>query len=122
MLVIDSGAVTWFAQRSGTRNTVLRGLIAAYGPPTVPVAVLVECTTGTPKRDTLTNRFLQGCEVIETLPTELARVAAVRRHSAGRGSAVDAIVAVFADGGAVVTGDVKDLQALVHERTTVIPI
>lgn len=122
MLVIDSGAVTWFAQRSGARNAVLRELIAAYGPPTVPVAVLVECTTGTPKHDTLTNRFLKGCEVIETLPTPLARVAAARRHSAGCGSAVDAIVAVYADGGVVVTGDVKDLEALVHEQTTVIGV
>lgn len=122
MLVLDSGAVTWFAARSAVRERVLSDLVARFGVPVVPVEVLVECTTGLASRDVLTNRFLKNCEIVETLPVALARLAAARRFVAGRGSAVDAIVAVIADGGAVVTGDVKDIQALAQERTTVIAV
>ncbi|MHB1894010.1 MAG: hypothetical protein ACYCTZ_11025 [Candidatus Dormibacteria bacterium] len=98
----------------------LRG--AGLWPPVVPSAVLVESLTGHVGRDVSPNRLLKGCDVVTELPEPLARRAAALRCHARRGSAVDAIVVATAEpGGTVLTGDVKDLQALAdHARDVVI--
>jgi len=90
-------------------------------PPLVPSVVLVECLSGRQRNDAVTNRFLKTCEIVEEIPQELARRAAVLRASAGRGSAVDAVaVAVAEPGGAVLSGDLADLRALAAHADDVI--
>jgi hypothetical protein len=75
--------------------------------------VLIECITGDARRDARTNRLLKTCEIVDTLPADLARRAAWLRTKARRGSAIDALVVASADpGGAVLTGDPKDLIAI----------
>ena len=79
----------------------------------VPALVLVECLSGRQRIDAVVNRFLKECVVVDGPHEKLARGAGVIRARAGRGSAVDAVVVAMAEpGGAVLTGDVKDLTAL----------
>ncbi len=89
-------------------------------PPLVPSVVLVECLSGRERNDVLANRFLKTCEIIEEIPQQLARRAAVLRASAGRGSAVDAVVAVAEPGGAVLSSDLPDLRSLAAHADDVI--
>jgi hypothetical protein len=109
-LVLDSGAITRLAQRSRTAAALITALRAqGLWPALIPSAVLIECLTG----DARTNSLLKTCEIVDNLPTDLARRAAWLRTKARRGSAIDALVVATADpGGAVLTGDPKDLLAL----------
>jgi hypothetical protein len=87
----------------------------------VPIVVLVECLSGRPATDTIVNRFLKLCEIVETIPEAVARRAGVLRSLARQGSAVDAIVVALAEsGGAVLTGDIHDLRALARHAADVI--
>lgn len=72
-------------------------------------------------RDAAANRFLRTCDIRETVPTSLARRAAAFRTKAGRGSAVDALVAATADpGGTLLTGAAAaDFVALAANATDV---
>lgn len=114
MLVLDSGGVSRLAERS--RQSV--ALIQAFRetglwPPLIPSVVLVECLQGDPARDAHANRFLKMCDIVEEAPQALARRAAFLRRRARRGSAVDALVVAFAEGGGtVLTSDPADLEAL----------
>ena len=59
--------------------------------------------------------------MVTDLPEPLARRAAALRYQARSGSAVDTIVVATAEpGGPVVTGDVKDLQALADQARDVV--
>ena len=109
-LVLDSGAVTHLAQRSRTAAALITALRAqGLWPALIPSAVLIECLTG----DARTNSLLKTCEIVDNLPADLARRAAWLRTKARRGSAIDALVVATADpGGAVLTGDPKDLIAI----------
>jgi hypothetical protein len=121
-LVLGSGAVTRLARR----DEDAAGIIAAFvrdgiWPPLVPSVVLVECLSGRGRNDVLTNRFLKTCEIIDEVPQHLARRAAVLRTSAGRGSAVDALVVAVAEpGGAVLSGDLADLRTFAAHADDVI--
>ncbi len=114
MLILDSGGVSRLAER--TRQSV--ALIQAFRetglwPPLIPSVVLVECLQGDAARDANANRFLKMCDIIEETPQLLARRAAFLRRRARRGSAVDALVVAFAEGGGtVLTSDHADLEAL----------
>ncbi|MGF1598398.1 MAG: type II toxin-antitoxin system VapC family toxin [Acidimicrobiales bacterium] len=82
-------------------------------PPLVPSVVLTETITGRQRNDANINRFLRTCDIVENLPQHLARRAGALRALARQGAAVDAIVVAFAEpGGAVLTSDPKDLNAL----------
>ena len=121
-LVLDSGAVTYLAQRTRTAVALISALRArGLWPALIPSAVLIECLTGDARRDARTNRLLKTCEIVETLPSEVARRAAWLRTKARRGSAIDALVVATAEpGGAVLTGDPSDLVAIAdhsHEVT-----
>lgn len=112
MLVLDSGAVTFFARPNSANAAVWRAWGRGGLSPVVPSVVLVECLTAS-SRDANVNRFLKSCDVTTELPESLVRRAAALRTRAGRGSAVDAIlVAVAEPGGTVLTGDYDDLSAL----------
>jgi predicted nucleic acid-binding protein len=126
MLVLDSGAVTRLAERSARAAALIVALRAeGLWPPVVPSVVLVECLTGEGSRDARQHRFLRTCDVAETVPVVLARRAAWLRARAGRGSAVDALVAAAAEPrGTVLTGDPADLRALAAHasRVTIEPL
>lgn len=114
MLILDSGGVSFLAERS-PRAALLLARLRRDGlwPATVPTAVLVECLTGHAGRDVTTNRLLKACEVDGGLDERLARRAAALRTAAGRGSGVDAVVVACAEpGGAVLTSDAEGLNAL----------
>ncbi len=114
VLILDSGAVTNLAHRGRTAAASLRKALDRDSWSTVvPSIVLVECLSGRQHNDALVNRFLKRCRIVDAPHESLARRAGALRARAGRGSAVDAVVVAMAEpGGAVVTGDVKDLRAL----------
>lgn len=114
MLVLGSGGVSRLARRRPDAAAVIAAFKAeGLWPPVVPSVVLVESTTGRQRRDANVNRFLKTCDIVEDLPQHLARRAGTLRALARQGSAVDAIVVALAEpGGAVLTGDIKDLTAL----------
>jgi hypothetical protein len=114
MLVLDSGAVTRLAERSGRAAALIAALRAeGLWPPVVPSVVLAECLTGEGSRDATQHRFLHTCDVTDSIPVGLARRAAWLRARARKGSAVDALVTATAEpGGTVLAGDAADLRAL----------
>ena len=119
MLILDSGAVSRLAERTREMAALLRALRdEGLWPPLVPSAVLVECLQGHVGRDAAANRLLTTCDIVEELPSSVARRAAFLRTRARKGSAVDAIVVAHAEpGGTVLTCDVGDLEALAaHAR------
>ena len=123
ILVLDSGAISRLSHRT-TRSAAMIAALRKEGlwPTLVPTAVLVESLTGRPDRDTMTNRLLATCVLEDRLSAAKARRAAMLRHRAGRGSAVDAIVIGAAEpGGTVLSGDIGDLAALAAhaERVTI---
>jgi hypothetical protein len=121
MLVLDSGAVTRLAERSG-RTAALIAALRAEGlwPPVVPSMVLVECLTGEGPRDAAQHRFLRTCDITQTVSVPLARRAAWLRSRARIGSAIDALVIAVAEpGGTVLTGDLADLRALAEHASGV---
>lgn len=113
-LILDSGAVTRLARQNRLSSETIRlagnkDLWSAI----VPSLVLVECLTGRQNKDATVNRFLKRCQVVDGPHEKLARRAGSLRAKAGRGSAVDAVVVAMAEpGGAVLTGDHRDLRAL----------
>lgn len=114
MLVLDSCAVGALS-RPGPALLAELAVLRRDGlwPPVIPTAVVVECLTGHAGRDAGTNRLVATCRIRPELPIRLARRAAQLRFQAGRGSAVDAIVAASAEpDGVVLTGDHSDLSAL----------
>ena len=121
VLVLDSGAVTLLAERSGRAAALIMAFRAdGLWPPVVPSIVLVECLTGQGSRDAPEHRFLRTCDVTEAVPIALARRAAWLRARARTGSAVDAVVTAAAEpGGTVLTGDPADLRALAQHASGV---
>ena len=119
--VLDSGGVSWLAQRSPRAAAVIREMRAAgFWPALVPAPVLVECLTGQAGRDAPANQLLKSCAVVTEFPQALARRCARLRCEARRGSAVDAIVVGIAEpDGVVLTSDPDDLAALVQAATGV---
>lgn len=120
-VVLDSGGVSWFAERSPRTAAVITEMRGAgLWPPMVPAPVLVECLTGHPARDAQANQLLKACEVVTEFPQALVRRCARLRFAARRGSAVDAIVIGLAEpNGVAFTSDPDDLAALAHEATGV---
>ncbi|WP_419919013.1 hypothetical protein [Candidatus Poriferisocius sp.] len=114
MIVLDSGAVSRLARQHQDSLALIATLKRdGLWPPVVPSVVLTESTSGHQRSDANINRFLKTCEIAEQLPEHLARRAGTLRTLARRGSVVDAIVVALAEpGGAVLTSDIKDLQAL----------
>ena len=113
-LVLDAGGVSRLARRSQDAAAMIT-VFSRDGnwPPVVPSVVLVECTSGRPRHDTVINRFLKICDITEEIPEHIARRAGSLRAAAGRGSAVDALVVALAEpGGTVLSSDLVDLRAL----------
>lgn len=121
MLVLDSGGVSRLARRRPDAAAMIAAFTAeGLWPPIVPSVVLAESITGRQRNDANTNRFLKTCDIIEDLPEHVARRAGALRTLARQGSAVDAIVVAIAEpGGAVLTSDPNDLNALASHTTGV---
>lgn len=121
MLVLDSAGVSRLAERSPSAAALISALQGqGLWPPVVPSIVLVECLTGDGSRDAAEHRLLRMCDILERLPSELARRAAYLRSHARRGSAVDALVVATAEpGGTVLTADPGDLQRLAAHASAV---
>ena len=124
LLVLDSGGVTRLSRQSQDAAALITALKRdALWPPIVPSIVLVECLSGRPRTDALTNRFLKTCDILEELPRHLARRAGILRAMARQGSAVDAIVVASAEpGGSVLSGDISDLRAIAAHADDVLVI
>ena len=122
MLVLDSGAISRLSELSRRVAALIETLKAAgLWPPVVATPVLIEALHGDPERDALANRLLKACNVIEHVPVNMARRAALLRHRARRGSAIDALVVAMAEpGGTVLTSDLPDLRALAAHTGDVI--
>lgn len=122
LLVLDSGGVTRLAQRRQDTAAVIEVFQRdGLWPPIVPSVVLVEALSGRARTDALVNRLLKTCDVVDVLPEHVARRAGNLRTLAGQGSAVDAVVVAMAElGGAVLSGDLKDLRALANHAEDVI--
>ena len=121
MLVLDSGGVSRLAERSRQAAALILAFREeGLWPPVVPSVVLVECLQGHAGRDAVTNRFLKLCDIVEEIPEQLARRAAMLRRQARRGSAVDALVIASAEpGGIVLTSDPVDLATLALRANSV---
>jgi hypothetical protein len=123
-LILDSGGITALAdQRARLTELRRRGM----WPAQVPAVALTEALTGDHLRDFHTNRLLRACQIRE-VGEHLARTAARLRTATGRAgdiSAVDAIVAAYADScpePVVLTSDTADLAALAahtHRHITI---
>lgn len=120
-LVLDSGGVSWLAERSPRGAALIREMkIAGLWPALVPAPVIVECLTGQAGRDAPANRLLKSLDVVTELPLAQARRCARLRFEARRGSAVDAIVIGVAEpDGVVLTSDPRDLAVLADVATGV---
>ena len=120
-LVLDSGGVSRLARRKQDAAAMITAFARdGIWPPVVPSVVLVECLSGRPNHDTITNRFLKICDITEDVPEHLARRAGILRASAQRGSAVDALVIAMAEpGGTVLSSDLVDLRALAAQADDV---
>jgi hypothetical protein len=114
-LVLDSGGVSRLARRSQDAAALITVFVRqGIWPPVVPTVVLVECLSGRPQHDAVTNRFLKTCDLVDEVPEHLARRAGMLRAAARRGSAIDALVVAIAEpSGSVLTGDIVALRALV---------
>ena len=121
MLVLDSGGVTRLARRHQDTAALIAVLKRdGLWPPLVPSVVLAESISGRQHVDANVNRFIKTCDIVEELLERIARRAGALRALAGQGSAVDAIVIAAAEpGGTVLTGDLKDFQALVSHANDV---
>lgn len=117
--MLDSGAVTALAGRSGRARAWLEMLVQHRGPVAVPAAVLVECTTGHAGRDAEVNRVLKklipgrGPVAVDE---QTARRAGALRFAAHRDDGIDALVAAEATRiphtCVVLTADPDDLGVL----------
>ncbi|MFI6395673.1 hypothetical protein ACIBHY_41775 [Nonomuraea sp. NPDC050547] len=128
-LILDSGAVTFLADRTPSAVALLRHLREReVWPPVIPSVVLVECLTGSAGRDAKVLRFPPARSPLTDLPKDLARRAASLRTKAlasmaradrkSLPSAVDALVIAYAEaeGAALVlTGNGKDLRPLAEQ-------
>lgn len=121
-LVLDSGGLSLLA---GSRSDAAEFRLRYGWPAVVPAVVLAESLTGDHRRDHAVNRFLTTCRII-TVDEQHGREAARMRTRTGRAgslTAVDAVVAATAarlPDPVVVTGDPRDLSALLaHARMPV---
>ena len=115
-LVLDSGALSAWAERDRRVVAALEALRRTGGHVVVPTVVIAESTTGDGRRDAMVNRRLKGAALDECDEPRARRAAALRFASRSDESisVVDAIVAAAGEryGGTVMTADPDDLNRL----------
>jgi hypothetical protein len=121
VLVLDSGGLSFLAERSSQAAALIRSLRREdLWPAVIPTMVLVESLQARPGRDALLNKFIGTCLIEDSVPVRLARRAAELRRRARKGSAVDALVMALAEpNGVVLTSDLVDLRALAAQSKQV---
>jgi predicted nucleic acid-binding protein len=118
--ILDSGALSYFADRRGGIRGTLHAAFLKGAKVVVPTAVIAEATTGDHRWDANVNRELKRAR-LAALDEPIARAAAALRHAhrkAGAGT-IDAIVVATADtrpGTHLITADPNDLKALASVR------
>lgn len=115
-VVLDSGALSAWAERDRRVLAALEAVRRAEGHVVVPTVVIADSTTGRSDRDATVNRRVKGC-VLDPCDERRARRAAALRFAtaaADRVSVVDAVVAATGEGRAarVLTSDPDDLRRL----------
>ncbi len=113
-LILDSGGLSYLARkRTGSLSIISAFKTKGLWPPVVPTVVLAESLSRRPQTDAVINRLLKICDINEQITKPVAVRAGQLRALAQKGSAVDAIVVALAEpGGAVLTSDLADMQAL----------
>ena len=113
-LILDSGAVIGLSRGDDRVRALLRRSIELDVPVEIPVVVVAETVRGS-RSDAPVDRVLKAVgNVPETTPT-VGRRAGGLLGDARPSATVDALVVahvVEAGGGAILTGDMKDLSAL----------
>lgn len=123
-LVLDSGGLSALAQQRARLDELRRRTL---WPAQVPSVVLSETLTGDHRRDFHVNRLLRACQIRPVDELNARRAARMRSATDRPGtiSAVDAIVAAFADAqpeAVVLTSDPTDLRALAAQAESKIAI
>lgn len=113
-VVLDSGGVSALATQPRRLAEMRR---RGQWPPRVPSIVLAECLTGDHRTDFHANRLLRTCQVrdVDEITARAAARLRTATRRAGAISAVDAVVAAFADvvpAPIVLTSDPGDLTSL----------
>ena len=125
-IILDSGAVSALAQEKGSIRVALQTALREGAHILIPTPVITESTTGNGVRDARTNRVIKAADLL-ILDEPVARAAATLRHRTRSAGTIDAMVVAFGDavpGSIILTGDVRDLQALAtyQNKTTIIDI
>jgi predicted nucleic acid-binding protein len=118
--VLDSGGLSALQGRSQQARVRLRWVLDHGVQVRIPVAILVESTTGNDKRDAEVNRVLnvlaRSDAALVPVTEQLARQAGFLRHRAKSDDGIDALVAAVAVGdgspAVVLTSDPSDLERL----------
>jgi predicted nucleic acid-binding protein len=115
-IVLDSSAVSAFADGNEALRVALREALKAGAEVVVPTVVIAESTTGDGTRDVRANALLKAIAIVD-LDERIARDAAALRYARRRSRAgtIDAIVVATADrvpGTRIITGDRNDLAGL----------
>lgn len=116
LLVIDSGGLTQLAARNAEARAALDLTSRAGAPALLPTIVLAESTRGD-ATDAQVNQIAKGLTLVP-VDEEIARLAARLKSRAGLAGVqhtIDAIVVAttaVAGGGAILTTDPGDIQAL----------
>lgn len=130
--LLDSGAVTALATNRDLLDGYLTWLKTKYdGSLLIPLAVVIEFTSGDPRKEVLVNRFINAiAKTQETVFLPLTRLALAKRAGAVRAEAqanstreispIDALIVATAEelshrsAVTIITGDPKDMQVLVN--------
>ena len=115
-VVLDSGAVTAWADAEEGVVALLLGVRRKGGVVIVPTVVLAESLTGNGSRDAAVHLRLRTTHLDPCEFTTAVRAAGLRAVVGGRGLAVDAIVVATAEKhrAVLLTGDRDDLRRLAN--------
>lgn len=113
-VVLDSGAVTAWAEAEEGVVTLLLGVRRKGGVVIVPTVVLAESMTGNGSRDAAVHLCLRTTHLDPCEFTTAVRAAGLRSAVGGRGLAIDAIVVATAEKhrAVLLTADRDDLRRL----------
>lgn len=123
MLVLDSGGLTAIARNDQRARAALLAFSRAGAPVVLPAVVIAESTRAAAS-DALVNRVVRAVDVVSTGEAEAREAARLKRLAGMSGveQTIDALVvaaATLAGGGAVLTSDPDDIEALAAARPDV---
>jgi len=125
-LILDSGAVIGLSRGDHAVRAFLNRSLEIDIPVEIPVVVVTETIRGT-RRDAPINRVLKAVGEVPETTSAVGRCAGRLLGEVRSSATIDALVVahvVEAGGGAILTGDVKDLSALAaaHPEVQIHPV